>query len=343
MINWLLAPEKTRRNAYIEIAENTGMSPFAVEKDWWVVQTLATIFEMDVAKYLLFKGGTSLSKAWKLIERFSEDIDLALDREFFGFTGELSKNQRDKIKKTSGKYIDEVFFPELKGRFQERGFSDLTLELEVEAASDRDRKINLYYPYVIESPGYLQPKVQLEIGSRSLKEPYTVKTFCSLVDERYPNREFTLAPVNIPTVNPERTFLEKIFLLHEEFQRPTQKRRVERLSRHIYDVVKLSRTEFAEKALIDPELYTTILKHRQKFTRVGGVNYNLHQPQSINPLPTVEAMDAWKKDYSTMLEQMIYEENPPSFEQLMDEMNSIKFKINNLPWKIEVKFPLPNF
>ena len=148
--------------------------------------------------------------------------------------------------------------------------------------------------------------------------------------------------MNIPTVNPERTFLEKIFLLHEEFQRPAEKRRVDRLSRHIYDVVKLSKTELAEKALGNHELYETIVVYRQKFTRVGGVDYNLHQPQTINPLPAPEAMEAWKKDYNTMLEQMIYEDNPPSFEQLMEDMNTLKYKINNLPWEFGLKFPHQN-
>lgn len=85
----------------MEIAGKTNMSPFAVEKDWWVVQTLALIFEMEVGKSLVFKGGTSLTKAWGLIQRFSEDVDLAIDRDFLGFTGDLSKSQRTKIKSTS--------------------------------------------------------------------------------------------------------------------------------------------------------------------------------------------------------------------------------------------------
>ncbi len=83
MIKWLNVPESTKRNAYIQIAEQTGMKPFAVEKDWWVSRTLEIIFRMDIARHLVFKGGTSLSKAWKLIQRFSEDIDLAIDKEFF--------------------------------------------------------------------------------------------------------------------------------------------------------------------------------------------------------------------------------------------------------------------
>jgi hypothetical protein len=146
----------------------------------------------------------------------------------------------------------------------------------------------------------------------------------------------------VPTVNPERTFLEKIFLLHEEFQRPPDKMRVDRLSRHLYDVVKLSKSEFAEKALTNQELYETIVEHRYKFTRVGGVNYNLHQPQSINPIPKDEVIEAWKSDYKTMIEQMIYEQNPPSFEQIIEDLMLLKTRINNLTWQFKMDFPIPN-
>lgn len=109
--------------------------------------------------------------------------------------------------------------------------------------------------------------------------------------------EFAQQNIEVQTVNPERTFLEKIFLLHEEFHRPVEKIRVERLSRHLYDVYHLSKTEFAEKAINDKELYETIVVHRHKFTRVGGVNYNEHNPKTINPIPIPEVIDAWEKDY----------------------------------------------
>lgn len=108
MHKWFVIPESTKRNAYIQIAEKTGMADFAVEKDWWVVQTLSIIFEMEVGQHLVFKDGTSLSKAWKLIERFSEDIDLAIDRKFLGLEGELSKNQRTELRKAASKYVAET-------------------------------------------------------------------------------------------------------------------------------------------------------------------------------------------------------------------------------------------
>ena len=316
-----------------------GMASFAVEKDWWVVQTLAIIFEMELVAHLVFKGGTSLSKAWRLIDRFSEDIDLAIDRTFFGFEGELSKNQRTNLRKSASTYISEIFYPELEAKFKEKGFVDVEMKIVESASRDQDpRVIEIYYPNVIESPGYIQPKIQIEIGCRSLREPFSVQTFSSLVDEHYPEAEFAQPPIDIPTVNPERTFLEKIFLLHEEFQRPKEKIRVNRLSRHLYDVYQLLKTEYAEKAINDKELFETIVKHRHKYTRIGGVNYNLHQPQTINPIPTLDFMDAWRDDYKTMQEQMIYGDSP-TYDVMLAEIETFVAKINKLEWKMETIFP----
>ncbi len=340
MIKWLNTPEQTKRNAYIQIAERTGMSSFAVEKDWWVVQTLAIIFEMDVARHLVFKGGTSLSKAWNLIERFSEDIDLALDRKFLGFKEELTKKQRTELRKTASAYTSDSFFSALKVKFEEKAITGVTFNLVDAKDSDQDpRIIELYYPNVIDTPGYMQPKLLLEIGCRSLREPYTMRSFKSLVDEEYAEMEFSQPPVNIPAVNPERTFLEKIFLLHEEFHRPIEKVRVDRLSRHLYDIYHISKTEFADKALNDQELYEIIVNHRFSFAHVGGVNYNQHQPQTIDPIPIPEVFEAWRVDYNKMLEQMIYEKNAPSFDEIITGVANLKDRINSLTWRFSKAYP----
>jgi predicted nucleotidyltransferase component of viral defense system len=91
MDRWYHVPARDKRIAYDQIGEQTNLPAFAVEKDWWVVQTLTILFELEIGNHLVFKGGTSLSKAWKIIERFSEDIDLAVDRSYFGFQGDLKK------------------------------------------------------------------------------------------------------------------------------------------------------------------------------------------------------------------------------------------------------------
>lgn len=161
-------PDNEKSIIFQQIANAKNMSPFAVEKDWWVVQTLTVIYEMEVAAHLVFKGGTSLSKAWKLIKRFSEDIDFAIDMAFFGYSGELKKKEREKLRKASSKYVADTFFVDLQAKFVAKGFDGLRIELVEEVESDKDRVINVYYPNLIASPGYLQPKIQIEIGCRSL-------------------------------------------------------------------------------------------------------------------------------------------------------------------------------
>lgn len=339
MKKWLAMPEQTRRNAYIQIAEKTGMNAFAVEKDWWVVQTLRIIFEMEVAQHLVFKGGTSLSKAWNLIQRFSEDVDLAIDREFFGFKGVLSKNQRTNLRRTASTYVTEKFFIDLKNRFADKKVSGLNFVLVPAKSRDQDpRIIDIYYPHVNEATAYQQPKVQIEIGSRSLREPFTVRNFTSLVDAEYSDRNFVQHPVMVPSVNPERTFLEKIFLLHEEFHKSQENRRVDRLSRHLYDIYHLSKTEFADKALNDKSLYESIVEHRYQFTKVGDVNYNTHNPKTIDFIPIPDVFEGWKADYKTMLDLMIYETDPPNFDDLIAELKILRHKINSLPWEFEKVF-----
>ena len=333
-------PIEDKKAILQETSRLSGMSSFAVEKDWWVVQALAIIFEMEIGDHLVFKGGTSLSKAWKLIDRFSEDIDLAVDRSFLGFEGDLSKKQVTELRKCANDYITETFYPNLIKKFQENGFNDVKFEIVEAQSSDQDpRIIEIYYPNVIDSPGYIHPKIQVEIGCRSLREPFSIQSFSSLIDEHFPDKDFTQPPIKIPVVNPERTFLEKIFLLHEEFQRPSEKIRVDRLSRHLYDIYQLSKTDCVEKAMNDRALYETIVKHRYRFTRLGGVNYNLHQPQTINPIPPKDLIEDWETDYKTMQQQMIYGDSP-SFEKMVESIRELVQKINGLDWQMEHVFPV---
>lgn len=339
---WYSIPKQTKINAYTQISEETGIASYAVEKDWWVVQILSAIFEMEVGKYLIFKGGTSLSKAWGLIERFSEDIDLAFDRHYLGFDDELTRSSIKTLRKKAGKYISEVFSPELEAKLKEKGLADISLNYIEQEASDADpAKVEIHYPNVIEYPGYIQPMVLLEISSSSLKKPNKVQTFYSLLDEHYLESSFAGDQIDVPTATPERTFLEKIFLLHEEFHRPHDKIRVDRQSRHLYDVYQLIKSDYAIEAISNKELYETIVKHRQTFFHMGGIDYNLHQPQTVNPVPIPEFINAWMADYNTMQEQMIYGDTP-SFDQMIDAIKDFTVnKINQLEWKMDVEFPKP--
>ena len=329
---WMNLTEQTRRNIFEETAADIGLPAAAVEKDWWVVRTLELVFASSIALHTVFKGGTSLSKAWRLIDRFSEDIDLALDRKFLGYDktdDEMTGSQVSKLRRHSAKFIAEKFFPELTEMFQNAGLN-VKIQLATIKIEDQDPIIiEIYYPSVTEQVAYLQPRILIEVGSRSLIEPFDTRSFTSMVGEKYHGRVFADGNIVIPSVNPQRTFLEKVFLLHEEFQLPTEKIKVERKSRHLYDLEKLMDTEYAMAALANNALYRTIVEHRAKLTPLRGIDYALHTPDKINPIPPDSIIGAWEKDYKAMQESMFY--NPSlSFDKLIERMRELKKRINNL-------------
>lgn len=327
---WFKLSDETKKNIFGEISNKTGLPPTAVEKDWWVVRTLDLVFEMEVGPYTVFKGGTSLSKAWGLIDRFSEDIDLALDYKFLGVDKVENNSQLSILKKKSFKYISETFYPQLQNIYSVAGFKDLNINVAEAKSTDQDPLIvEVYYPSVTEKIEYLLPRVWIEIGSRSLMEPSTIKSFSSLVGEHFSDKSFADKSITIPTVNPERTFLEKIFLLHENFQQTPDKMRVERLSRHLYDIEKIMDTEFGKKALEDKDLYNHIVEHRKTLTPIRGIDYSNHTPAKINPLPPTDKLKAWEKDYREMQESMIYKESL-DFDKLVERITVLKKKINQL-------------
>ena len=128
-LNFFKLAKSDKNKIFSEIQKQISLPPAAIEKDWWVVQTLKIVFQMKAAPYLIFKGGTSLSKAWGIIDRFSEDIDLGLSREFLGFSGKISRTQVGKLRDASYKYISETFLPELREAFKQNGYKDTKMDL----------------------------------------------------------------------------------------------------------------------------------------------------------------------------------------------------------------------
>ena len=239
---WLRLTTLNKQNIFQEVAMKINLPPTAVEKDWWVVRTLELVFASSIAPHTVFKGGTSLSKAWGIIDRFSEDIDLALDRRFLGIEkadSGMTGSQVSKLRRLSVKFITEKYFPEIRDKFNAAGLN-VKIRLAAIKSDDQDPLIiEIYYPSVTEAIPYLLPRVLIEVGSRSLIEPFDERSFSSIVGEHFKGRDFADKNIIIPSVNPQRTFLEKVFLLHEEFQRQIEQIKVERKSRHLYDLEKL--------------------------------------------------------------------------------------------------------
>jgi len=319
---WLELTSEKRAGFNNTAGINRGLPVEAIEKDWWITMILKALFSASFAKHIVFKGGTSLSKGWNLIERFSEDIDLAIDRTLFGFSGELTKKRIKNLRKESGQYIRKIVLTELVEQFNVLGideqFYTLTLQ-DPEITTNDPQTVILKYLADYSRSQYITDVIKIEIGSRSMMEPYESIKMRSIVAEEFPNTEFADAEIEIPTVIPQRTFLEKAFLLHEEFQKPEETIRIDRMSRHLYDLERLMDTDFAQKALEDISLYQSIVEHRSKLTAISGIDYSTHLPDRINFVPPTSVMDNWRNDYSAMQASMIYGESLP-FNKLIERI-----------------------
>ena len=290
------------------VAEDKGIVDNAVEKDYWVSMVLRAIFSLPYAAAFVFKGGTSLSKGWGLIERFSEDIDLAIDPQYFGFTNIETKSQRTKLRKDSKKFIDGSF------------------------ALDVENRIKEYNSVLQTKMQYIPERVKVEISCRSLMEPSEDVKMRSMVEEAYPGEEFSLPIFTVPTVVPGRTFLEKVFLLHEEFNRPNGCTHIERITRHMYDIVKMMDKSFAMEAMQDVQLYEDIVTHRKKFTAWSGLDYTSHLPHTISFLPPESIEDVLRDDYKKMQIGFIYA-NAPSFDEIMERLSELQNRFRTLEWE----------
>ena len=331
MVEFLQLPENLRRQIIEQVNARTGMSLKAIEKDWWVTLALKACFLTQWKGNLVFKGGTSLSKAWGLIERFSEDIDLVMEREILGFKGELSNTQIKKLREKTAEFMATTFMDSLSTSLNEMGVDQKLFKLVIQpgGVADRDPQIlELYYHSVLENDGYLTEKVIIEIGARSLMEPASDRVIQSIIGRIMPDRPFSGMPFIVLAVDPKRTFLEKVFLLHEEFSKPQEKMRHERMSRHLYDLERLMDTEFGMAAINDAELYKLIVQHRAKYTAIRGLDYKSHAPESINFIPPAESLAQWERDYGLMQQSMIYGESL-SFTALLKRLEELKQRFRN--------------
>lgn len=315
-----------------QTAVKVGLPEQAVEKDLWVTVVLQLVFTLPYAEKLVFKGGTTLAKAG-LIDRFSEDIDLAINRSQFGIEGDLTKKQLKALRKESSLFIRDVFSVDIKSAIENAGLSGLCIvEAEPDGEGDKTypepRKIHVKYQSVLNQPlPYLSPEVMLEVGARSLIEPYRMVKVESFVTQNTPI-DTSVAEVAIPMAEPRKTFLEKAFLLHELFS-TGEFRKAERKSRHMYDLEKMMKRPEILSAIKDDELWNSIHHHREVFTPLRDVDYTPDIRDRICLIPPENCIADWKSDYQSMCESMIYENDPLSFESLMERMKELEAAFRN--------------
>lgn len=328
MNKFLELSDSQRKSVYESVAIKVGLPAQVIEKDFWVTAILQTVFTLPVAKQLVFKGGTSLSKGWKLIERFSEDIDIAVDPIMLGIPeGDLTKKQIKKLRKTSSLFVLEQLTPMICEEVQREGLhSFITVDAQPNGEGDNTypepRQIYLHYKSVFDKAlTYLRPDVVLEVSARSLIEPTEPIQIKSILGEHLPVLPLTDSVIH--TAIPAKTFLEKVFLLHELFSVPGHGMIAEHKSRHLYDLYVMMNKDFAKKAVIDDILWESIRHHREIYTSVRDIDYTPDVRKRLRLIPREDILDTWKADYDAMKESMIYG-NKPSFDELLEGMSELQ-------------------
>ena len=328
MTDFYTLPDDSKRVAVEQTALKFGLSNQVVEKDLWVSTLLEIIFTLPFADKLVFKGGTSLSKVWGLIERFSEDIDLAVDRRLFGFEGDLTVRQLKQLRKKSSLFVRNELCEELKKAVMQYGLDPyLTFESQPDGEGNgtypEPRKIYVGYKSLFDTElSYVKPQIILETGARSLFEPTRKATVNSMVATEFPNIRTSVAKSDITTAAAAKTFLEKAFLLHELFTTDACNK-AGRKSRHLYDLERMMDESFAVNAIKDDDLWNAIHHHRVVFTHIHDVDYTPDIRDRIVLTPPAEYYRTWADDYSDMQSSMIYGDSV-SFDRIIGRMKDLE-------------------
>ncbi|MDR2841063.1 MAG: nucleotidyl transferase AbiEii/AbiGii toxin family protein, partial [Paludibacter sp.] len=300
-----------------------------------VTAVLRALFSLPYSNNLSFKGGTSLSKCWNLIERFSEDIDIAVNREYLGFSGTLSKTQiSDRLRRAACSFVRDTLQFDVKNQLENQGINSnqFSVNVTITPITTTDPEIiEVVYQSLFDDNDYIKPIVKIEVSGRSMSEPLQTVGLLSMVDEVFADKSFVNTVFDVNAVVPQRTFIEKICLLHEEFAKPQDVMRTGRMSRHLYDLVQIMGTPIANEALANKELYNSVVEHRRIFVGLKGFDYDTLAPQSINIVLPENIIDLWKTDYEIMQRTMIYGKSLP-FNELIDKIKQLNERVNKIGW-----------
>lgn len=316
-----------RGELFTETAVRKGMTPAIVEKDFWVCWTLGRLFaHPDLSRLLMFKGGTSLSKVFNLIERFSEDIDLILDwRVVVGADdplGERSATKQEALNKTidarAAEYIKSEILPMIS--------SVVDPVCRCELAGDDPHALNVIYPAAF-SDAYLRPAVRLEIGPLAAWMPYDNFRVHSYASEAFP-KLFKQADCAVQAIRAERTFWEKATILHHEANRPETSPQPLRYSRHYYDLAMMAAAPVKAVALADLALLADVVAFKARFYSRGWAQYGQAKPGTFKLMPSGHVLATVEKDYGEM-RNMIFGRYP-AFDEIMAVLQALEHEINAL-------------
>jgi Nucleotidyl transferase AbiEii toxin, Type IV TA system len=329
-------PAGERAEVFAETADRKGLPEAIIEKDFWVCWVLKQLFSIEaLSGRLLFKGGTSLSKVFQAINRFSEDIDLAVDYAALGFTGnrdprreDISKTRRaallDEMMVACQRYVSSEFLATLKTRSRDILGTGDDWSLQVSLLDPN--VIQFRYPTASSKAlSYVAPQVVLELGTHAEFVPHDRFTIRSFVAEIFPNL-IEDGDVAVDALLAKRTFWEKATILHAEYYRPSAKPLPDRYSRHYYDVAMLAQRPMRSEALADMALLAQVVRHKETFYPSAWARYDLARHGSFRLLPGEKRIEALERDYRNM-EVMIFGE-PPAFDIIMETLAVLEEDIN---------------
>lgn len=316
-----------RRMVFEAAARETALSPAVVEKDFWVCYSLDCLFHRSgLSESVVFKGGTSLSKAFGLIERFSEDIDLILDWRLLGYTADepwepRSNTAQERFKKESAArteaFLEETFAPALKESLSEAIGDEARVRLVSEEES-------VYFDYPRSyAPEGLLGSIKLEVGPMAAWSPWEeapIEPYASSVLPGSP------ASTTVRTASPERTFWEKATILHQEANRPQAKAMPRRYSRHYYDMYRLGHSFVLEKALANPGLLARVVAFKEKFYRTPWAKLPEAKPGTLRLAPPSFRLAELEADYAAM-RPMLFGDFP-DFEEVTRYMRELEEILN---------------
>lgn len=326
------APENERKVLFLNTAEKLRMHPAIVEKDFWVCFMLDHLFnKSEFSKLFVFKGGTSLSKAYYSIERFSEDIDLILDWRVLDY-GEKepylnrSKTQQDKFNKAMNSqaacFYKEKLVPVLKNEIGKYLVNDFDVCVDTED----EMVVNFIYPNIL-AESYIRPEIRLEIGPIAEWTPSTEKAIKPFVAKCYPDI-FTSEIANILTVEAYRTFWEKATILHKIANMPEEKALPSRYARHYYDLYCLANTPIKNRAFINKDMLEKDVIFKEKFYYSKGAGYDTATLSEIRLVPDDYRIAEINNDYEKM-KNMFYGKIP-NFETVIESLSALEKEIHTL-------------
>ncbi|MCA1371516.1 nucleotidyl transferase AbiEii/AbiGii toxin family protein [Bradyrhizobium sp. BRP14] len=339
-----LLPAADRAALFGETGAGRGVANTIIEKDFWVCWTLKRLFgwqEKDAAT-LVFKGGTSLSKAFGAIRRFSEDIDLSFDRADLGYTGDRDPEQEGISKKQANKLIEalvsdveqhiaEKLIPALRSAIVEQLGEPTRGEWSLEIDAADAQTVNFHYPAALpaaeyESMGYITPRVKLELGARGDPWPTEKRAIRPYAAEDYPGF-FEHPDTTVVVLSARRTFWEKATALHAEAHRPADSPTPQYFSRHYYDLAMLLATDEGKAAAADFELLAQVAKHKSTFFRSGWASYDTARPGTLRLLPNENRIKDLRADYRAMA-PMMFDDKPPPFDEILATIAALEEATN---------------